>query len=270
LHASKLWSFVRALKTLEQSCFGDALHAYGSELKGAKLLNKVRFKWAQQDAEMEETARRKHALRFLNDSAQGRAPRRASFTAYGQASLEMVHGIFRLLIGHDAKVFSVAIPRGVPKPADAATRELLRKDLVFLFERYFRFLEETNETGLIVMDETDAELDRRLVRRIEAYFTKTGTGRTRSARIVPSPLFVSSDMTYPVQAADVCVYCINWGFRIPTRGMDAAVRTEIADQFSGYLGTLQHRTEIEIAPGNTVQAFSIAYVSDPYTARAEP
>jgi hypothetical protein len=99
------------------------------------LLSKGRFKWAQQDAEMEEAARRKQALRFLNDSTQGLSPRRASFTAYGQASLEMVHGIFRLLQGHDARVFAVAIPRGVQKPAAPAdTQELLRKDLVFLLE----------------------------------------------------------------------------------------------------------------------------------------
>lgn len=269
IHASRLWSFIRAMKSLEQSCFGDALHNYGSEIKGMKLLNKDRFKWANQEEEMDSIARRKHALRFLNDSVQGKSPKRASFTAYGQSSLEMVHGIFGLLQGHGARVFAVAIPRGVPKPEGNTAEEFLRKDLVFLLERYFRFLEENDETGLLVMDETDASLDRNLVRKLEAYFSRTTTGKARSARIVPSPLFVSSDMTYPVQAADVCIYCINWGFRIPQRGMNAAVRSEVAD-FSGYLGTLQHRSEVLTTPGTTVQAFSIAFVPDPYTPRTEP
>ena len=41
---------------------------------------------------------------------------------------------------------------------------------------------------------------------------------------MPTPFFVSSDMSYAVQAADLCIYCIyciNWGFRLPARGMDA-------------------------------------------------
>lgn len=74
-------------------------------------------------------------------------------------------------------------------------------------------------------------------------------------------------MTYPVQVADVCIYCVNWAFRIPARGMDAPVRQEIADQFAGYLGTLQHRAVLELNSGEKITAFSIAYVPDPYTAR---
>ena len=68
-------------------------------------------------------------------------------------------------------------------------------------------------------------------------------GRYRSAWIVPAPFFVSSDMTYPVQAADLAIYCVNWGFRLPTRGMDAPVRLEIADNYGRWLGQLQFRGE---------------------------
>jgi len=46
--------------------------------------------------------------------------------------------------------------------------------------------------------------------------------------IVPTPLFVASDMTYAIQAADLCIYCVNWGFRVPTRGMDGEVRREVS------------------------------------------
>ena len=53
--------------------------------------------------------------------------------------------------------------------------DYLRKDHVFLFERFYYFLEAQHEHGLIVMDESDKTLDRTFVRRMESYFTKTGT-----------------------------------------------------------------------------------------------
>jgi hypothetical protein len=65
------------------------------------------------------------------------------------------------------------------------------------------------------------------------------TGRHRTAWIVPTPLFVASDMKAAIQAADLCIYCINWGFRIPTRGMNSPVRPEIATQFGPLLNQLQ-------------------------------
>ena len=87
--------------------------------------------------------------------------------------------------------------------------------MVFLLERFFYFLEAKREHGVLVMDETDKHEDRRFVARMEEYFTKTATGRYRTAWIVPTPFFVSSDMAYAVQAADLCIYCINWGFAWP-------------------------------------------------------
>lgn len=49
----------------------------------------------------------------------------------------------------------------------------LRKDQVFLFERFHYSLEEKNERGVIVMDETDKNPDWRFVTLMENYFTKT-------------------------------------------------------------------------------------------------
>src|SRR5665213_748089 len=46
------------------------------------------------------------------------------------------------------------------------------------------------------MDEVEKSEDRRFVRRLHSYFTKTQTGRYRTQWIVPTPLFVASDMTY--------------------------------------------------------------------------
>ena len=162
-----------------------------------------------------------------------------------------------------------AIPRGVAKPRDYRFDDYLRKDAVFLLERLFYFLESKQEHGVLVMDETEKQADRRFVARLEGYFTNTSTGRHRTAWIVPTPFFVSSDMTPAVQAADLCIYCINWGFRLPDRGMDAERRDEIADMFGRELANLQFRGRGH-RDGRVFDTYGIVYVPDPYEARATP
>ncbi len=266
LHAGELWPFVQDVQRLELAAFGTLLHQFRKELKGCKLLDKDRFKFAAQGPRMENEERRKHCRGFLTKGLEKKKPTRAEFTAYGQASLEMARGIFELLRDHKAKRFAAAIPRSVTKPATTEAQEFLRKDQVFLLERFFYFLESEQKYGLLVMDEVDKTADRRFVRRLEGYFTKTKTGRYRSAWIVPTPFFVSSDMAYPVQAADLAIYCLNWGFRLPTRGMDSPVRTEIADEFGPWLNQLQFKGD-GYRDGMVFQEYGIVFVPDPYTAR---
>jgi len=266
LEAAALWDFVQAMQDLEQHAFGDSLYRYGSEIKGWKLLDKDRFKWAQQDDELEDVARRKYALAFLNRGRTKEKPRRHEFTAFGQACLIMARGIFRLLRSHGAVLFAAAVPCRVKPPRDYRAEEYLRKDHVFLLERYFYFLEREDTTGLLVMDETEKAEDRRFVRQMERYFTRTQPGRYRTSRIVPTPFFVSSDMTFPVQAADVCIYCINLGFRLPSRGMDAPVREEISLEVGAWLNELQYQGE-GYRGGQVFTTYGIVYVSDPYEAR---
>ena len=66
---------------------------------------------------------------------------------------------------------------------------------MFLFERFFYFLEAKREHGILVMDEVEEQADRKFVRQMEAYFTKTQTGLQQTAWIVPAPFFVSSNLT---------------------------------------------------------------------------
>jgi hypothetical protein len=82
-----------------------------------------------------------------------------------------------------------------------------------ILERFFYFLERRHEHGLLVFDQFEKNSDQRFVRQMERYFTKTKSGRCRASMIVPAPLFVASDMTLPVQAADLAIYCANRGFR---------------------------------------------------------
>jgi len=267
LHTSALWPFVQEMQRLELASFGTGLHQFRTEPKGSKLLDKDRFKWAAQVPAMPDEERRKHCRAFLTKGLEKKAPTRPEFAAYGQACLEMATGTFELLRQHKARLFASAIPRSVVKPDTFEAEEYLRKDQVFLLERYFYFLEGEKQHGLLVMDEVEKAEDRRFVRRLEAYFRRTETGRFRSAWVVPAPFFVSSDMTYPVQAADLAIYCVNWGFRLSTRGMDAPVRAEIAENYGRWLRELQFRGEGHRG-GVAYETYGIVFVPDPYEPRS--
>ena len=270
IHVSRLWPFVQALQQLEADCFGCQLHEYGKELKGATLVNRKRVRFAEQRALFSDSDRQKLCVSFL---AKGRAedarPSRDEFTAYGQACLRMARETFVLLHRHEAVLLASAIPRGVAKPPNYRFTDYLRKDMVFLLERFFYFLDRKQEPGLLVMDETEKRADRRFVARLEAYFTKTRVGRLRAGWIVPTPFFVSSDMTYAVQAADLCIYCINWGFRLPGRGMNAECREDIATMFESELQRLQFRGQ-GYRDVRVFKTYGIFYVPDPYGMAALP
>ncbi len=261
VHSSKLWPFIVAVRSLEQALFGAYLHQFASEFKGSKLLAKDRFKWAQQAPMMDEAARRKNALNFLNSSQQKRSPRRDEFTAFGQSSLALAEGVMQLLRSHDAKLFAAAIPKG-PRPLGTPA-DYLRKDLDFLLERYFYFLQHQGETGLLVMDGTEKTADRKLVHRMEKYFTQTMVGRHRTQSIVPVPLFVESDMAYGVQIADVCIYTLNWGWRLGN--MTEPTRSEIVP-FARMLEPIIWYGE-GFRDGQTFKTYGTVFVPDPYTGR---
>jgi hypothetical protein len=265
IHASKLWRFVQQMRANEVFCFGDYLHEYGSELKGSKLLKRKRFRFASQTEPMDDVQRQSLSKQFLRRSAGGDPLTSEMFAAFGQASIEMARRIFDCLAGVDAKVVAGAIPAGARVPDDA--EHLLRKDHVFLFERYYYFLEEHQETGLIVLDEVETSYDRKFVRRLERYFDNTQKGRKRRQYVIPAPMFVSSDLSYPVQAADVVIYAINWAFRLPQFGMDADRREEISDEFGWRLADLQYVTERENESGQRFTSYGIFYVPDPFDAR---
>ena len=260
----ELWPFVQAVQRLELDAFGVELMQFRKELKGSKLLDKDRYKWAAQGPIMAREERRKHCRGFLTKGVEKKPPSRVEFTAYGQASLEMARGLFQSLSDRRAVLFAVAIPCTTTKPPTYEAAEFLRKDQVFLLERFFYFLEGRKEHGLLVMNEVEKTADRHFVRRLQRYFARTATGRFRSQWIVPSPFFVASDMTYPVQAADLCIYCINWGFRLPSLGMDAVVRVEIEDEFRPWLDQLQFRGEGH-RNGATFKSFGVTFVPDPYS-----
>ncbi|MDB6132608.1 MAG: hypothetical protein JWM59_851 [Verrucomicrobiales bacterium] len=236
---NKLWPLIQEASRLENACFGARLHDFKSEAKGMHLLCRDRFKWAAQSEPMEDVVRQRNCRAFLHAGLERKTPRRHHFTAFGQACLAMADGIFEILERYQAKIFAAAVPKGTPRPpAGADSPEILRKDHVFLLERFFYFLEHHRQQGILVLDEVAGTADRRFVRKLEQYFSDTVTGRERATWIVPSPFFAASNMTVPVHMADVVLYALNWGYRRAGE-MDAPSRDEIAVRFGERINKLK-------------------------------
>ena len=266
LHSSRLWPFIQAMRSCEEAAFGTVLGRYGIEIKGAKLLARKCFKWFNQRQPFDDEARRKYATSFLERGVRREKPHAFEFAAYGQACIKFADAIFRLLREHEAKVFACMIPREVRRPDSYEAKEFLRKDHVFLLERFFYFLEEQQEDGLLIFDQSDKTLDREFVRRVTRYFVRSYKGCYRSGRVVPVPLFVSSDMAYGIQAADVVIYAVNWGYRRDTWEAPGESREEVGKQFGPWLNALQFRGRIQ-RKGKTRCVYGIFRVCDPYRSR---
>ena len=262
IHAGRLWSFVQSMQRLELQAFGCQLSQFGNEIKGSTLLDKKRFKFAGQRDLMTTNDRRKNARSFLEKSHRKQNPCGEEFAAYGQACIFMAQGIFQVMHDHKAIVFASIVPQIAGKPAKFQYEEYIRKDHVFLLERYFYMLEGKQEFGLLVMDEIEKKEDRRLSKRIERYYTMTSKGQFRATWVVPSPFFVSSDMVYAIQAADVCIYAINWGYRLPR--MEQQSRIEIDDHFGQWLKKLQFKGTSE---DGKYPVYGIVYVPDPFDSK---
>lgn len=259
----KLWPLLQAVRRAEEARFGVRLSAAGSEVKGEKLLRTDRFRWAAQGPEIGEDARRKHSYNFLQSARQQRSPRRDEFTAFGQSSIGFVQDCLELLRSHDARLFATAVPCGTLPTEEQKQFAYPPKNVVFLLERFFYFLEEKREAGLLIMDGTERHADKQFVRRMEAYFSNTSTGRYRTQWIVPEPLFVDSDLACGVQLADICIYLVNWGYRFGA--MTAPTRPELTDLAALLKPLVWHGASVR--DGREFRTHSVAYVPDPYEAR---
>ena len=98
---------------------------------------------------------------------------------------------------------------------------------------------------------------------MERYFTQSMVGRQRTQWIVPVPLFVESDMAYGVQVADLCIYTLNWGWRLPP--MIEKTRPEI-EPFGVVLDKLIWHGD-GYRDGRVYRTHGTVFVPDPYQAR---
>ncbi len=262
IHVSKIWQFLQEFQKEEKKCFGVRLADYKVEIKGSKFLQKKRYKSASVPFVMNEAERKKAIRRFL---MQDQPLKRQDFYAYSAACISMAKRIFALLEKYDAQLFASAIPCDVKKPEDFGFKDYLRNDLVYLQERFCNFLEKKKEKGILVLDQTDKEDDKRFLKVLENYYTKTVEGQKRVKFIVPHVLFIDSEMSPLIQVADVCIYCINWGYRVPAWKFEGPKRDEIVRDFGDLCHKLQFSGKVySKTKKDTFGSYGIRFIKDPY------
>lgn len=215
-----LWNLVQGVRTAELEHFGVHLGDVGVELKGTKLLKKKTFRHASEGDSIPAEERRTLVRELLLEgkkAVEENRPAKVSargLVAYGQAKLAFLEAVFRVMARHGVKTFATIVDPSAPRSG----KDHLRKDYAYLFERFFYHLESVSpdEMGLIVFDELEKTQSKILLNQMSRYFLENRTGYQRSARIVPEPFFVHSDLTTAVQLADLVAYCTSWSVRLRT------------------------------------------------------
>lgn len=248
-----IWNLIRELHLLEENIFGRRYSAGGRELKARKILKSKTFRLAQQLPPIEPQERRLLSKECLDN---GETVTKRQLTALAQAKIAFAKEVLQIAANFRCKAFASIVSQNF-NPAD--TPEYLRKDFVYLFERYFYFLEDKpgEPSGIIVFDETEKTQSQRLIQQIENYFKKTNKGRTRATLLIPEPLFVYSDLTTGVQIADLIAYVISWAMRL--KGMTKPVRPELST-LADLIKPLRNRTIREVGVNPDHEIWSITYV----------
>jgi hypothetical protein len=226
-----LWNLVQAIRSAEREYFGGYLRELlTGEIKGRTLLKKKRFRSAARNVEIRSEdliglasmCLRKGMAASQHGVADSGATER-EIVAYSRQVLSFVHRVIDLAASFNAQVFASVVDVSAQRPEPGH----LRKDYVYLFERYFYFLETLSmrERGIIVFDELDKSQSHVLLGQMASYFLGTQTGRYRSSRIVPELFFVHSDLTTGVFLADLAAYILGWAWRL--RHMRQPIRREL-------------------------------------------
>lgn len=261
-----LWNLVKAIRAAELKSFGDYFHnVLSGETKAKKLLKRKRFKIAGMSCDIprRESVALAHSL--LVKGKQARLERKSSagetrreMIAYSRAVLGFVHDVLDIAANHNVEIIASVVDIDAPRPPSG----MLRKDYVYLFERYFYLLERysPSERGLVVFDELEKSQSHLLIRQMQGYFLETSTGRYRSSRVIPEPFFVHSDLTTGVFLADLVAYILGWGWRI--NSMPQPRRAELTP-YADKIHQMQFRGEKPKSSGRgTWKLFGIRYIDD--------
>ncbi|HNY27900.1 MAG TPA: DUF3800 domain-containing protein [Candidatus Sumerlaeota bacterium] len=227
-----LWNLILSIRSAELEFFGVRLADVGIELKGKKLLKRKIFRLAGEGEPVSPTERLDlvRTLLLRNFAAKKKKlqipPKQRELISYGQAVLAFVGRVLAIMAQHRVKTFAALVETSAPHPVN---NDFLRRDYAFLFERFYYHLQTLDEAemGLIVFDELEKVQSRILLEQMGHYFLDTGKGTLRSARIVPEPFFVHSDLTTAVQLADLLAYTANWAIRL--NRMDQPKREELVE-----------------------------------------
>lgn len=265
LPSSNVWGFTRKMRGLEGRCFGDLLQNHGSEIKAVKLFERRRIRLAKDHANFSDEERQALCRVYLGQKRNKTEPTHDMASAYAQAGLLFVNKLLDLIKQSGGTVFASVVPANYGKPPVGISSGYVRKDICFLFERFYSFLEEKQDDGMLVLDETDRADDKKFLGRMERYFSAHEKGKQHAKLVLPTPLFTASDMSYPVQAADVVIYLIAHGYRLPN--MTVAVRDDLKKNWIDKVARLQFETRRTDAYGTSYTLRSIVYVPDPWSRR---
>lgn len=263
IHEKDLWGLIQAIQNTEKEIFGVILSDYCVEFKGKKLLKKKVFRHSQQLPTMEFNLRRTLCKQFLEkgkrESSGGATEIRTKqeFAAYGQSVIDFIEKVLDLCDEFHVKVFASIVSPDAPNQRS----DFLRKDYSYLFERFFYYCEDFSqkEMGIVVFDELEKAKCRILINQMVQYFCNTHHGRVRSARIIPEPFFVHSDLTTAVQLVDIIAYCLNWGCRL--QSMRKETRNEI-EPFAQKAKALEYLGTRPNQNGESRPVYGITYIKD--------
>lgn len=197
-----------------------------------------RKRWAKEALDSGETATKKQ------------------LTALAQAKLSYVRQILKLCVQYRFKIFAsiIADPCKVVKEAT-----MLRKDYIYLFERFYYFLEDSQgePRGIVVFDELDKSSSHILLTQMDKYFKHTAKGKARSSLVIPEPFFVHSDLTTGIQVVDFVAYLLSWNFRVGI--LNKPGRNEL-NNFVELIKPLRYKTTRVIGENKVHPVWSITVV----------
>lgn len=256
-----LWNLIQAIQECEIRHFGMRYSKGHNELKGKKLLKRKIFRHALLHSPIQPEERRILAKACLEQAATAHPK---EWAALAQAKLDYVKELFDICSRFRCRVFASIVNSDEPYEAHP---DYLRKDYVYLFERFYYFLEDVNTSamGIVVFDELEKSKSHILVAQMERYFKQTAKGRQRSGRIMPEPFFVHSDLTTGIQIADLVAYILSWGFR--TGDLAKPAREELSDYVQS-ICQLRYRAVREVNDNPEFVIWSIGVIRD-LRARAE-
>ncbi|HEX4797258.1 MAG TPA: DUF3800 domain-containing protein [Humisphaera sp.] len=251
-----LWNLVKAVRSAEKDFFGDYLRNLRyTEMKAKKLLKKKRFKSADRPVTIAPAERTGLAHGAL---INGATANERQLVAYSRQVLGFVHEVLNIAARHSVQVIASVVDIKAPRPAPG----ILRKDYVYLFERYFYLLEALppRERGMVVFDEMEKSQSHVLIQQMANYFLGTQTGRYRSSRVVPEPFFVHSELTTGIFLADLAAYILGWGWRLGK--MNQPARAELKP-YANKLHDMQFHGERPTTDGSgVIQLHGICYLDD--------
>ena len=248
-----LWNLIKSIHDLEISCFGKKYRDDKNEIKARKFLKKKTFRLAGQMPPIPVIDRTENARKALDPNLP---VTKLGLTALAQAKLDYAKQIFELCIRFRCKVFASIIADPGTIPDD---NNMLRKDYVYLFERFYYFLEDKKDQmqGIVVFDELDKSASHLVLSQMDRYFKSTLKGRTRSALIIPEPFFVHSDLTTGIQIVDFIAYILSWNFRAGK--LDKACREEL-NTYLDLLKSMRYITSRQIGDVQNHSIWSVVIV----------